>query len=69
MPDKRSVLVIGAGDATGGAIARRFAREGLAAAVTRRAPASSPVISSHTRPLIIRTVRSLPKPRSCTRKA
>lgn len=33
---KRSVLVVGAGDATGGAIARRFAREGLAAVVTRR---------------------------------
>ncbi|MDE2297816.1 MAG: SDR family oxidoreductase [Burkholderiales bacterium] len=32
----RSVLVIGAGDATGGAIARRFAREGLIACVTRR---------------------------------
>jgi len=30
------VLVIGAGDATGGAIARRFAREGLLACVTRR---------------------------------
>ena len=29
-------LVIGAGDATGGAIARRFAREGLVACVTRR---------------------------------
>ncbi len=32
----RSVLVVGAGDATGGAIARRFAREGYAACVTRR---------------------------------
>ena len=30
------VLVIGAGDATGGAIARRFAREGFMACVTRR---------------------------------
>ena len=36
MTTKRSVLVIGAGDATGGAIARRFAREGLVACVTRR---------------------------------
>jgi NAD(P)-dependent dehydrogenase (short-subunit alcohol dehydrogenase family) len=36
MAEKRSVLVVGAGDATGGAIARRFAREGLAAVVTRR---------------------------------
>jgi NAD(P)-dependent dehydrogenase (short-subunit alcohol dehydrogenase family) len=33
---RRSVLVVGAGDATGGAIARRFAREGLVACVTRR---------------------------------
>jgi len=30
------VLVVGAGDATGGAIARRFAREGYFACVTRR---------------------------------
>jgi NAD(P)-dependent dehydrogenase (short-subunit alcohol dehydrogenase family) len=34
-PD-RSVLVVGAGDATGGAIARRFAREGYAVCVSRR---------------------------------
>ena len=33
---KSVALVIGAGDATGGAIARRFAREGFAACVTRR---------------------------------
>jgi NAD(P)-dependent dehydrogenase (short-subunit alcohol dehydrogenase family) len=32
----RSVIVIGAGDATGGAIARRFAREGYAAVIVRR---------------------------------
>ena len=31
-----SVLVVGAGDATGGAIARRFAREGYATCVVRR---------------------------------
>ncbi len=31
-----AALVVGAGDATGGAIARRFAREGLTACVTRR---------------------------------
>ena len=30
------VLVIGAGDSTGGAIAKRFAREGYVACVTRR---------------------------------
>ena len=29
-------LIVGAGDATGGAIARRFAREGYTACVTRR---------------------------------
>ena len=29
-------LIIGAGDATGGAVARRFARGGYAACVTRR---------------------------------
>jgi NAD(P)-dependent dehydrogenase (short-subunit alcohol dehydrogenase family) len=33
---RRAALVIGAGDATGGAIARRFAREGFIACVTRR---------------------------------
>jgi NAD(P)-dependent dehydrogenase (short-subunit alcohol dehydrogenase family) len=32
----KAILVIGAGDATGGAIARRFAREGYIACVTRR---------------------------------
>ncbi|QVL43240.1 MAG: SDR family oxidoreductase [Alcanivorax sp.] len=31
-----AILVVGAGDATGGAIARRFAREGFTACVTRR---------------------------------
>jgi NAD(P)-dependent dehydrogenase (short-subunit alcohol dehydrogenase family) len=36
MNEKRAVLVVGAGDATGGAIARRFAREGYIACVTRR---------------------------------
>jgi NAD(P)-dependent dehydrogenase (short-subunit alcohol dehydrogenase family) len=36
MPDAKVALVIGAGDATGGAIARRFAREGLTVCVTRR---------------------------------
>jgi NAD(P)-dependent dehydrogenase (short-subunit alcohol dehydrogenase family) len=34
--DKKAILVVGAGDATGGAIARRFAREGYVACVTRR---------------------------------
>jgi NAD(P)-dependent dehydrogenase (short-subunit alcohol dehydrogenase family) len=33
---KKAALVVGAGDATGGAIARRFAREGFIACVTRR---------------------------------
>lgn len=32
----QAALIVGAGDATGGAIAKRFAREGLIACVTRR---------------------------------
>ncbi|KAA6130848.1 SDR family oxidoreductase [Cupriavidus cauae] len=36
MSQRKAILVIGAGDATGGAIARRFAREGYIACVTRR---------------------------------
>lgn len=36
MSERKAILVIGAGDATGGAIARRFAREGYVACVTRR---------------------------------
>lgn len=36
MAKQQSVLVVGAGDATGGAIARRFAREGYTAICTRR---------------------------------
>ena len=36
MADAKVALVVGAGEATGGAIARRFAREGYIACVTRR---------------------------------
>jgi NAD(P)-dependent dehydrogenase (short-subunit alcohol dehydrogenase family) len=36
MSEKKAILVVGAGDATGGAIARRFALEGYIACVTRR---------------------------------
>ena len=36
MARNKVCVVIGAGDATGGAIARRFAREGFTAVVTRR---------------------------------
>ena len=36
MAPTKAALIVGAGDATGGAIARRFAREGYAACVTRR---------------------------------
>jgi NAD(P)-dependent dehydrogenase (short-subunit alcohol dehydrogenase family) len=36
MNNKKVVLVVGAGDATGGAIAKRFANEGFIACVTRR---------------------------------
>lgn len=46
MPDKGVALVIGAGDATGGAVARRFAREGYTACVTRRsARAIAPLVA------------------------
>ena len=47
MGDKKAILVIGAGDATGGAIARRFAREGYIACVTRRsADKLEPLVAS-----------------------
>ena len=36
MSDTKVALVVGAGDATGGAIARRFAREGYTVCITRR---------------------------------
>ncbi len=36
MSDRKAVLVVGAGDATGAAVARRFAREGFVACVVRR---------------------------------
>jgi len=36
MSAEKAILVVGAGDASGGAIARRFAREGYIACVTRR---------------------------------
>lgn len=36
MTQRKAVLVMGAGDATGGAIARQFAREGYVACVARR---------------------------------
>ena len=36
MNNKKVVLVVGAGDATGGGIAKRFAQEGFVACVTRR---------------------------------
>jgi NAD(P)-dependent dehydrogenase (short-subunit alcohol dehydrogenase family) len=47
MNNKKVVLVVGAGDATGGAIARRFAREGFVACVTRRsADKLEPLVNS-----------------------
>lgn len=36
MSERKALLVVGAGDATGGAVARRFAREGWIACVARR---------------------------------
>ena len=47
MSDKRAILVVGAGDATGSAIARRFAREGYVACMTRRnADKLAPVVAA-----------------------
>ncbi len=47
VPNKKVALIIGAGDATGGAIARRFAREGYTACVTRRsAEKLEPLVSA-----------------------
>ncbi len=47
MSDKRAILVVGAGDATGSAIARRFAREGYVACMTRRnAEKLAPVVDA-----------------------
>ena len=47
MSEKKAILVIGAGDATGGAIAQRFAREGYIACVTRRsADKLEPLVAS-----------------------
>lgn len=49
-PGDRAALIIGAGDATGGAIAKRFAREGLVACVTRRsADKLAPLVDEITR--------------------
>jgi NAD(P)-dependent dehydrogenase (short-subunit alcohol dehydrogenase family) len=49
MGERKSILVVGAGDATGGAIARRFAREGYVACVTRRsADKLSPLVEQIT---------------------
>lgn len=36
MSDRKAAIIIGAGDATGGAVAKRFARGGYVACVTRR---------------------------------
>jgi NAD(P)-dependent dehydrogenase (short-subunit alcohol dehydrogenase family) len=52
MTSKGAVLVIGTGDATGGAIAKRFAKEALIACITRRSeekPPSSCTDSSNRR--------------------
>lgn len=44
---RAAALIVGAGDATGGAIARAFAREGFAACVTRRhADKLAPLVAS-----------------------
>ena len=50
MANDKVCVVIGAGDATGGAIARRFAREGYTAVVTRRhADKLQPLVAAITK--------------------
>lgn len=50
MASKEVVVIIGAGEATGGAIARRFAREGYIVCATRRnADALTPLVDSITK--------------------
>ena len=65
MTERKAILVVGAGDATGGAIAKRFAREGYVACVARRKPlilrgrapagprsaGGDPIVGSACRPL------------------
>ena len=47
MTDRKAILVVGAGNATGGAVARRFVREGYVACVTRRtADKLAPLVES-----------------------
>lgn len=47
MSTKPTAIIIGAGDATGGAIARRFAREGLTVVPVRRSAAAHiPLVAS-----------------------
>lgn len=47
MTDRQSALIVGAGDATGGAVARKFASEGYAAVCTRRdANSLAPLLES-----------------------
>ena len=47
MSQKQAILVVGAGDGTGGAVARRFAREGYIACILRRnAEKLQPLIDS-----------------------
>ena len=53
----RAVLVVGAGDALGGAIARRFAREGYAAVIVRR---HAEQLEPLARPSATRAARPIP---------
>ena len=46
---KRSALIIGAGDATGGAIAKRFAAEGYATVIIRRTATSLELLAQEIR--------------------
>jgi NAD(P)-dependent dehydrogenase (short-subunit alcohol dehydrogenase family) len=52
MNQKKAIVVIGAGDATGSAVAKRFAREGYIACVISKTRSSGSVVSSLPQPHI-----------------
>ena len=67
--NKKVALIIGAGDATGGAIARRFAREGYVACVTRRSlDKLQPLLELPQRRLGVGRVPHTPLPQQCFRE-
>lgn len=60
MADKKAILAIGAGDATGGAIAKRFAKEGYIACVTRLTVDKLQPLVTRSGPKVARRTASAP---------